>query len=410
MIQLAFPFLLILALVLSRARTTVITPLVVFVGVWAFMVAAYEMNPYFLALFNFAIPAKAHLARLISLLTFTGGFTLVWLVLPGLPAEPHPRLPGLGTITTCLLAALALCAALRLQVIYERFGAIISALPNVREEYVAGRLHFPGVTAAAAPLANLCALNLAVMMGLGQPAFGRTALLVVLLMINDAATADKSGMRLIVALGIGLYYTRRLVAGGGFRHVGRLLAGAAVALGLYSAITYFRVQGRTASVFDVTVLHFYGNIVGNLASSAWFMDHPWPPGNPGQYSFAGFYALLQRPMLNTADTSFYNADIMPVGLYNTTDYIGYLFADFGAPGLWLASLLLGAAGAVLFVRARSTRRPEVAQLLTLYTTGLVLSVRGFYYGGPGFWLTCGLVAAQAWVLRRLPVVTSMGRA
>ena len=395
---------LLLAIVLSRSRAGCVTPVIIFMGAWVTMALLYMADSRFFQMFPYQIPPKAHIVRLGSMVAFLGGTAAVWLLFPRKVISPVASSYSrpLMLLTWIWLAVLGVCAVSRGWIVYQTYGEILGALPRVRNDFVSGALIFPRFTGLATLAANLCALNLGVLFGQGRRVWMPTGLFLVLAIINDAAMADKGGLRLIILLGLTCYYTRTLLSAEKFRGYTKYVLAGLAAFCLYSAITYFRVEDQSATMLEVSIKHFYGNIAGNIGSSAWFLEHPWPTAPWGAYSFNGYYALLGIPGIEGfRSADFFNADIVAIGIFNTTDYVAYLTADFGLWGALTISALLGGISAWLFLRAKYTRSIPFTQVLAFFATGLVISVRGFYFGAAGFAVTILLIGAQPILLRTL---------
>lgn len=388
---------LIASALMSRMRTVGLTPLVVFIGVSIAAVILYLFDGMLFQIFNYTITPSAHLMRICSLFVFMAGALLVRPFYQKRRVRMVGACSRLEKITDGLILLMAVCAFMRILTITIQYGNPIAALPRVRDDFVAGALVFPRWTSLATLAANLLALNIGFLIGAGVRAYKRVFVFIVLAVLNDSTAADKAGLRLIIMLVFAVYYTRMYVVGKPFSfgiYVRCFLFGISV-FAIYSTITYFRVVDQSASVIEVTVKHLYMNFVGNFASSAWFLDNPWPKAGFGVYSFPGFYQLLGISSLEEHRlASFFNADIVPVGIFNTSDYIAYINADFGLVGVLTVSGVMGLFSAWLHCRAYNSGGLLYVQLVSLGTAGLVVSIRGFYFGAPGFWVTMVLLVCQ----------------
>jgi oligosaccharide repeat unit polymerase len=398
-----FLLIFLLAVALSRLRSRFLTPAILFTGIWLGMVCFYALDPYLFQFFTYRVPRHASLYRLMSLAAFVGGTILVWIAVPPRVSRKFTQPARLKIVARILIVLFASGTMFRLGSVVMKYGNPIAALPQIREDFVHGSLLLPGWTKIATVFGNLAALDLGVLFGLGDFVVLDVLALLGLAILNDSATGDKGGMRLIVFFALAAYYSTVFLRGKRFRNYTRYLVMGACAFGAYSLITYLRVEGGEVTVMRATFGHFYLNIVGNLPSSAWFLDHPWPAGKLGAYSFPGFYELIGKPALETgANNDFFNADIVGVGIYNTSDFIAYLSADFGAIGVAVASGIAGAVSAAFFLRAKYLPTTSSVASLALIAGGLVLLVRGFYFGAPGFWLTWLALSAQNIALGSTP--------
>jgi oligosaccharide repeat unit polymerase len=394
-ILLAYAAILGLSVALSRLRTRYPSPMILFCGVWTAMAAMYLADSYIFRIFIWEIPLRGHLVRLAALTAFLVGSALVWFAYPRRREFRAERPDGLLTLTYLLQLAFAICVAGRLWALVSTYGNPLSAVANIRDDFVSGRLVFPAYTSLGTVIANIIALNLGVLIGLGRRVHAPVFAFIVLAIFNDAAAADKAGMRLVVFLAFAAFFSRLLLRRRNFHGYIKYASMALAAFTVYSLITYLRVKDRSATFFEATLPHFYANISGNIASSAWFLEHPWPKAPPGVYSFRQFYLVLGLPGPDTDRMPAYVfAWIDPNHGFNTTDYLHYLTADFGIGGALLGSVVLGFISSWLYLRAKYFRTVPAVQLLAAFMVALVLSIRGFYFGAPGFWLTLGCIWLQ----------------
>lgn len=394
----------IVGLVISRSRSIVYTPSTLFIGSWLLVLILFQLDPILFSEFTYIIPDTIHSYRLVSLFSFLVGTSLVWLNFP-IIKEQSIELEGIEiqkieAFFKILMVGFSIGTIIRIYIIIKTYGLSIAiALPSIRSDFVSGDLKFPLISSLGTLFANLLALNLGYLFGLGRSVGKWIIAFVMLSVINDSTMGDKAGLRLILILVISAYYTRKFVLKSNFIGVWKYVVAIFFALGFYSVITFFRVKEQSASIMDVTFGHFYVNIVGNIASSSYFIEHPWPNDYFGAYSFSDFYNLFglnfSQSHVAIEESSFFNANITTSGgIYNTTDYLAFLYADFGINGIILISFILGCVTSYLFLLAKCKSSLNNIFFLSYFTGALLICVRGFYFGAPGFWITLLLIPLQ----------------
>ncbi|HLJ60629.1 MAG TPA: O-antigen polymerase [bacterium] len=451
-----------------------LTPSTVFVGVWFVIFVLYALDPFLLHLFSVPVTgfaAALHLASLLMVLAGAGLATLFRSHRPLAAARPDRRRSiaqfsfVFRAATASIIVVLACVVAYKVGMVLHRYGDPFAALCQVRYDLVHGSFHYPLPASLTTLLTNLALLNLGVWLARRQDmvSIAMVVALLVLAFLNDLATADQEGLRLVVLLACAVYYAATIYWGSRlspvqyatwatalagvfclFLLVGVLRAvpvarffgkpvvalrsGSGCVVGVLAAppSTTNQIDSRLVTngpqprrwledrVFNATFRHVDGDIVGNYVSSSWFIAKPLPSPVPGANTLSGFYTLFHRfvgrdgsAMSASPDPRFY-ANIVGVGVFNTTDYIAIFYSDFGLAGALILSAFMGAGAQWVFLRARDNARLADTQALALVTMGLFMSVRGNYFGAVGFWFTLLLVYAQERAFGRLGEVSAAG--
>ena len=151
-------------------------------------------------------------------------------------------------------------------------------------------------------------------------------------------------------------------------------------------------------------------IVGPLPSYSYFSTHPWYENYWGMWTFSGVYqfaniltGLWGHPIFPQLSSSLitYYAPITQAGPFNCTNYLTYVFSDFGSIGLIIVPLLFGFISNYFFFRALTYKRMTDIQLSALMLLGLILSVRGIITSGIFFWVLILLILFQAKILKMI---------
>ena len=376
------------------------TPLSFFIGTWFILLLLYNFDEILFNLFDYKISIHAHLYRLASLLMFTLGTLIIWILFQKFKSNNNSEFNTgeYEEITKVLLFLFAIGTIIRIIIIIKTYGLSIAvSLPLIRADYVSGLLKFPFFTSSITIFANIIALNLGLLYGIGKKVGKLIIIFVTLAILDDATMGDKAGLRLIIMIIMSAYYSKRIILEQKFTGVGKIIMFAFITLSAYSVITFFRVNGQSANIMEITFSHFYASIVGNLPSSAYFLNHPWPNDSFGAYSFSGFYDLFgikytQDHSLSQVSGSFFDANITSSGsIFNVTDFIAYLNSDFGLLGILIVSLLLGIISSFTFLYAKYKKSYLAIAYLAYLVTSLIICFRGFYFGAPGFLMTIVLL-------------------
>ena len=190
------------------------------------------------------------------------------------------------------------------------------------------------------------------------------------------------------------------------------LLGIALAASVSTFVWSLRAPTSTASNVSGPG-KFYFDLVGNLPSSGYLVDHPLPKLRFGENTFSEWYGLAKELHLsgatetNVPGTSYSVSNVAP-GDYRGSTYLPYVVADFGILGLIVLGVLVGAGARVVTERAWARRRPFDVQLLALLSTGLVLSIRSpMWFGSWGFIAVFAVLWFQDRTLFTRPSVRSL---
>lgn len=419
----------------SLHKRVIPDPMTVFFGIWFVMFALYQLE-YVLHMFAEEVTRRAEILFIVGFASFFyGGLTIM---LPharksrSVPVKkPSVRIGReqvalLYRWTRWLLVFLVAGIIFKYSILVSRYGNPFDSLGIIRADFVRGDLRFPTYLGLVTVLGNLTFLNLGILVFYTTRA--RVKVLIVLAFIlaflNDATIADKGSIKqaLLFVFAL-LLLTIVQNTNIGIRNYLKYSLVLIMFLGLLSVITYLRTGGDVPLV-EITALHLYADIVGNIVSFSWFADYPLPTTLPGDNTFQGVYQFANAVAETVFGTSFltqdystvnlaYYADIIRFGAYNTTNHLGYYYSDFGVLGLILFSYLLGAVSCYAFARALSCGKIMDVQIAAMLMAAVVISVRGVYYGAIGFWFTILFIYIQHRMLtntrraKRRPVRTSL---
>lgn len=216
--------------------------------------------------------------------------------------------------------------------------------------------------------------------------------------LNDLIIADKGGLRNIVFFTFSYITTSRFVYNIPFKINFKIILVPILIIFVYSFINIFRYDDSDSiNYFIYGFEHFYGNIIGNIGSSSYFVENNFPKNFFGAYSFSGYYSLFgidinSQSGLSALDVnSSYNAFIGEGLIYNTTDYIGWLYQDFGFIGIIIFSFIVGFLSYYSYNLVFLKPDFKSISIFSLFMGSIFLNIRGFYFGAPGFLFTLILI-------------------
>ena len=150
--------------------------------------------------------------------------------------------------------------------------------------------------------------------------------------------------------------------------------------------------------------HSYIYFVGTLPAYSYFLEHPWESTYWGTWTFYGVYKALEPLTLKFSPSNNFAKNInvqtayAPItneGPFNSSNYLTYIFSDFGFWGLIFTPFLLGLIANFVFFRIIFHSREIVYfQFMSLIFTGLILSIRGLITNGVYFWVLMCLFIFQ----------------
>lgn len=419
-------FIAISAKALQRIGQSALSPITIVLSIWLLIFMLYMLDPVLFQLFSVPVTTKAMLLHFASFAAFAvSSFLILYFYKDTVLITQEevffdPKLLKILFNITCVMAFIfTVFVFYRLHLVYQHYGPIIHALPDIRYEFVMGIFKLPKWLSFTSVFANLIALNLGLLLAYRHKRaviFSMVFSLIVVL--NDVATADKAGLRLFLMLSFSWYFSRVIFQRKAIKltSISSLLAAALAVMLCFSLITYFRAPGESGeftwyNVFhNVITQHFYANIVGNYVASSWFIDHPYLSGYFGENTFNGVSLSLNSLSEAIFGISFF--EFTPAELvlrravsyapilvkafpYNTSDYVAYIYSDFGTIGLIFFSSLVGLALGIALLRTQTKLKIFDLLLLSLLMTGIVSSTRGVYFGGVGFWLTMLAIYLQS---------------
>ena len=161
-----------------------------------------------------------------------------------------------------------------------------------------------------------------------------------------------------------------------------------------------------SSLLETLYIHNFAYFVGPLPAYAYFLDAPWDSEYWGKWTFYGIYSgtkefakALHFKVLNHLDDKVYYAPIV-LGPFNSTNYLTYIFSDFGYIGLILVPGIMGFVANWCFLTMLATKKIQNIPLTSLLCTGLILTVRSIITNGVYFWVTIILILFQNWYISR----------
>jgi oligosaccharide repeat unit polymerase len=407
----------------QRLRGQIVNPVTIFLSTWLISLITY-LAALRAEVFDLAISATAQMLLLGSF----SAFFLAALAVLVHKAKVKNRSIDLREsaamlnsrrfhrVTDALLVLTSGSVLMKYIIIWRRYGNPLENLQQVRDDYVYGDLRFSVLLSLATIGLNLLILNLGVSHFFRSKRpwqlSGRLWLAILLVVLNDLATADRASIRVIIILVCVALYGRAIAD----RPVKlRHCVLAIMAVGLFiiglSFIVYYRSSGDATLVEGVLVGSIIANVVGNIGSFVVFVDHPWPGRLFAHHCLGGVYqflnsvgaAIFGKTFLVEDDYSHWNehyyADI-GVPVFNTTSYLTFLYSDFGVAGVVLVSFIAGWFCMRTFRRMIITRKVTDWQISAFLTAALVVSVRGFYPSAIGFWITLGALVVQRRMLSR----------
>jgi oligosaccharide repeat unit polymerase len=391
---------------------------IVFFGVWSVCSLALACDTW-LGVFREDINTGALMLYAVSFVSFFLGTSTVVVACSKRQVQCQEPV-GLGDVTLAALRKVVWIGLLiftagvayKYTILFSNYGNPLEALFQIRHDYTTGNLQFPSYLGLLTVLANLLALNLALLAAQRRPLITiEIAITLVLSVLNDATIADKGSMRLVFLFTFAMLLLRPGLIR--LRSLPRVSSMILVGLAAFSVVTWFRIsepaRDQEAGFVTTNLVHFYSNTVGNLVSLNWFLDYPMTSTVPGERTFDGVYRFAEGAFKSLGiDVQFVSeafqmnpddptqfADILNIGVYNTRNHLAFYYYDFGVIGIAVLPFLLGVMASYAECCAAYTRRVGYIFAAALWFVCLLSTIRGVYFGAIGFWITLLCIYMQA---------------
>lgn len=156
-----------------------------------------------------------------------------------------------------------------------------------------------------------------------------------------------------------------------------------------------------SSMAETLYVHNFVYFVGPLPAYGYFLEYPWESEYWGKWTFYGIYSAVKEvwhalhlpDILIHLNEKAYYAPII-VGPFNSTNYLTYIFSDFGFAGLIILPFIFGFIANRCFLRVIDTKKINYMQFTSILCAGLIMSIRGLITNGVYFWVTIALIIWQ----------------
>lgn len=409
---------LVVALLYSRIlfNLSVFNPLVIFFLIWTFVLLLYSLDiRHFF--FYAEMSQKAEQFLIISFFFFLFGYltAAMYISKQKIAASlslKNKSLKNIYTLTKFFSLIFFAGLAYKYSILLFTYGNIFDALPSIHEALRIGVLAYPIVARFLTLFSYLIILNLGILIffAFNKKVVIFTMLIIIAMYFNDMTAGSRGstftgGLYLISIALVALVIKYKKLK---FSHLISIVVVFLSIILLLTSIVYLR-SDRTVSFMNRVLNDSYIYITGTLPSYSFFIDHPWESRLFAHNTIFGFYQLLDTilkflsnnslSILSPDDLRTYFAPITNLGPFNTTNYITYIYSDFGETGVILFNYFLGFISAYLYFKALKYKRIIDIQLSAIVVAGILFSPRGILTNGMSFWVTLIIVFIQHYYLR-----------
>jgi len=390
-------------------------PIFVFFGVWSVNLLIFEFDSY-VKYFPLTLGRFADVWLAVSLVCFFLGSLFALFIMKKKTALLSVSSIELSSfnreivwyISLILFILFFVVVMYKYSILYQFYGNPFTQLQYIRGETNAGLFALPFYLNFFTLPAYLLITNLGVLVVLdkNKKVLFLSGLTLVLSCLNAMSVGMRGGFLNSLLLFFCSVVTTYIVVGKkvNIRHYIYVGVFILLTIVLFSMWLCWRSHETfLASLFE----HNYVYLVGPFLAYGYFLSKPWPVFYWGEWTFRGIYQLLNSlasfmgytifPGLNTKS---YYAPIIDIDHpFNTTNYLTYLFSDFGYGGMVVGPFLLGFVSNYLFCRVILYRKLIDIQLMAYIWFTLILTFRGVSTNGVYFWVLICLIILQWRVLK-----------